>query len=563
MKSNHAPTIVSRAICRVLQFSAESRFAPSIPKAANAHSGVAEIKLNYNTFQPKGRGTDLPLAFLRPPRVVVAGVVSSMLLAACSFAPTDAVPELPTTQTKAEYTEGARAEQTVSAPGVAGDAQTLRTGSDLSAQWWTLFNSPALNQLIQAALDNSPTLQAAEATLKQADETYASVVGSTRYPSVSAGLQAARRRVDEAESSVPGGTTYNTYSASVNVSYTLDVFGVNRNTLASQGAALELQRQQFEAARLTLTANVVTTAINEAALREQVAATESLLQMQEEQLATAERQYTLGALSYSALLAQRTSVAGTRASLPSLRKSLAQTRHLLSVLVGRFPSEQGLPSFELAQLSLPQELPVSLGSDLVRQRPDILAAEAQVKQAAAQVGVATGNLYPQFTLTASSGSLATDTTKLFQEGSAFWSLVGGVTQPIFNGGALRARKRAAQAALEASAAQYRSTVLQAFQNVADTLRALEYDALTLQQQSLVEDNAKQTADLLDQQYKLGAVSYLNFLDAQRTYQQARVNVISARATRFADTAALFKALGGGWWNRAQNTSTASAGPEKN
>jgi NodT family efflux transporter outer membrane factor (OMF) lipoprotein len=262
-----------------------------------------------------------------------------------------------------------------------------------------------------------------------------------------------------------------------------------------------------------------------------------------------EQQFRLGGVSLPDLLAQKAQLAQTRAVLPPLEKELSQTGHQLAVLTGRLPSEAKLPDFDLDGLKLPRELPVSLPSELVRQRPDIRAAEALLHAASAQVGVATANLYPQVTLSGSFGSVATKAGDLFASGMDVWSLGAGVLQPVFHGGELTARRRAAVAAYDAASAQYRETVLQAFQNVADVLRALDADALALKAQAEAEAAARDSRDITGKQFSLGAVSYLTLLDSERQYQQARIALVQVQAVRYADTAALFQALGGGWWNR--------------
>ena len=350
---------------------------------------------------------------------------------------------------------------------------------------------------------------------------------------------------------IPGGTILNLYNASVNVSYSVDVFGANKRGLESLQAGVEYQRFQVEATYLTLTSNVVTTAIREASFRAQLKATQEILDAQTAQLAVIEKQFSVGAIPKASLLSQRNLVAQTRASVPALQKSLDQIRNQLAVLAGKLPGDADLPEFHLETLQLPQELPVSVPSALVRQRPDIRAVESLLHQASAEVGVATANQYPQFSLTGSYGYTSPDSSKLFTNNMSFWSLGGGLVAPIFNAGALSAKRRASEAAYDQAAAQYRSTVLSAFQNVADTLRALELDAQTLKQQADVESLAKDTLELTTKQYKLGGVSSLALLDAKRTYQTARINLVQAQANRYADTAALFQAMGGGWWNRPE------------
>jgi NodT family efflux transporter outer membrane factor (OMF) lipoprotein len=482
---------------------------------------------------------------LRP--VAVACLLAA--LAGCAVGPEFKAPAAPEQPAGSLYVPGQPVTQTVQSPGAAGAVQSLQTGRDIPAQWWSVFRSPALDQLIRRGLQNSPTLAAAQAALRQAQENTNALTGSLQSPAITGQLAASRQRASAASTGIPGGNLSNLYNASVNVSYTVDLFGANRRALEGQQAALEFQQYQLEAAWLALTANLVTTAIREASLRGQLQATRELLQAQQKQLSVIEAQLAAGAISRSPVLAQRNTVAQTSAAIAPLEKSLALTRHQLSVYAGELPSQPGLPEFTLEALELPQELPLTLPSELARQRPDIRASEALLHQASAQVGVATANLYPQINLSGSFGSAATRPGNLFGAGWGFWSLGAGLVEPIFNGGALDARRRAAQAAYEQAAAQYRATVLGAFQNVADSLRALELDASALKSQAEVEALAREALELSTRQYQLGGVSYLVLLDAQRSYQQARINLVAARAARYADTAALFQSLGGGWWNR--------------
>jgi len=313
---------------------------------------------------------------------------------------------------------------------------------------------------------------------------------------------------------------------------------------------VEYQRYLLEGALLTLTANLVTTAVQEAALRAQIQATREIVAAEERQLDLVDQRFQLGGGSRPDVLAQRAQLAQTLATVPPLEKQLALTRHRLALLAGTFPGEAGgLPVFDLDGLSLPRELPVSLPSSLVRQRPDIRAAEELLHAASARIGVATANLYPQITLTGSLGSEASKVQDLFGRGTSVWGLGAGVLQPIFRGGELTAKRRAAIAAYSLAEAQYRGTVLQAFQDVADVLRALELDAQTLKAQADAEVSAKASLDLAREGFQLGATSYLTLLNAERQHQQARIGRVQAQAARFSDTAALFQALGGGWWNR--------------
>jgi NodT family efflux transporter outer membrane factor (OMF) lipoprotein len=470
--------------------------------------------------------------------------------AGCAVGPNFKVPAAPPDQTP--YTPAPMPAQTAAAPAApfGGAAQRFAAGQDIPAQWWSVFQSPALDQLIRAALEHSPSMAAAEATLRQAQQNYLAQSGALAYPAVNGQLGAQRERASAATSGGQRGGVFNLYNASVNVSYTPDVFGATRRTLEGAQAAVDYQRYQFEATYLALSANVVTTAIREASLRAQLKASRDVLDALTRQLGLIDKQFEFGAIPRATVLTQRNQVAQIAATIPPLQKALDQTRHQLSVLAGRLPGEQGLPEFLLEGLTLPTELPVSLPSALVRQRPDVRASEAALHQASAQVGVATAAQYPQITLSGSYGSASGTVGDLFKSDNVLWNLGAGLAAPLFNGGALTARKHAAEAAYDAAAAQYRGTVLAAFQDVADSLRALDADADALQSQAQAEALAAESLKLATSQYQLGAISYLVLLDAQRTYQQSHINLVQAQAARYADTAALFQALGGGWWNRA-------------
>lgn len=477
--------------------------------------------------------------------VATAIVVS---LAGCAVGPDFRAPNAPAT---AGYTATSLPAETAATPGTGGEAQRFVSGGEIPDQWWRLFHSESLDRVIRQALQESPTLAAAAARLRQAQENLRGRRGGVFYPSVDGKLSASREQLSGAAFGQPGTSfSLTLLDASVNVSYALDLFGGGRRELEGLGAQVGYQRFQLEGAHLTLTANIVTTAVKEASLRARIGTTQDLLTLQEKQLSMVDEQFRLGAVALADLLAQRSQLTQLRATLPPLEKELEQTRHQLAVLTGRFPGESGLPVFTLEDLQLPQELPVSLPSALARQRPDIRAAEELLHAASADVGVATANLYPQLTLTGSLGTEATRVDQLFTSGTSIWSLGAGLLQPIFRGGELAAKRRAAIAAFEAAAAQYRETVLQGLQNVADALRALDRDAATLQALAEAEVAARESFELSREQFQLGAVSYLTLLIAERQYQQARLNLVPARAARFADTAALFQALGGGWWNGA-------------
>jgi NodT family efflux transporter outer membrane factor (OMF) lipoprotein len=480
-------------------------------------------------------------------KALAISLAAAATLAGCVLGPNFHSPEAPAAE---RYTPEALPTETAATPGVAGVAQRFVTDQDIPAEWWSLYRSEALDQMIRQAIADSPTLAAAQATLRQAQENLKAQSGALLWPSVDAQASATRQRSSAAALGIPGGgSVFNLYHASVNVSYLLDVFGGSRRQLEALRAQVDFEAFQLQAAHLALTANIITTAVREASLRAQIQATQDILIALQKQLDVVERRFELGAVSRSDILAQRTSLAQIRATLPPLEKQLAQTRHQLSVYLGKLPNEAAFPEFRLDALQLPRELPVSLPSSLVRQRPDIRASEALLHQASAQIGVATANLYPQITLSGNYGSETTQFNKLADSSSMIWSAGASLLQPIFHGGELSAKRRAAVAAYDQAAAQYREIVLGAFQNVADVLRALETDARTLQAQADAENLARDSLELTQRQFQLGAVSYLSLLNAQQQYSETRINLVQAQAARYSDTAALFQALGGGWWNR--------------
>lgn len=487
---------------------------------------------------------------------LVATAIASTAIAGCAVGPDYRRPAAPAT---ASYTAETPAAGTASAPGVGGAAQRFVPGGEIPARWWELFRSEALDRWVREALANSPTLGAAEATLRRAQEIRRARSGDL-LPRVDGTVSASRQKpagasLGEANLQINPFTLYN---ASVDVSYSLDLFGRTRRELEALQAQVDYQGFQVEGAYLTLTSNIVTAALQEASLRGQLQATRDILATQEELLTLVEKQFELGGVARTDVLAQRASLAQTRATAPPLEKRLAQTRHLLAVLAGRFPGDAAdLPEFHLEGFRLPEELPVSLPSVLVRQRPDIRSAEKLLHAASATVGVATANLYPQVTLSAQYGTTALQIGDLFRPGTAVWGIGAGLLQPIFRGGALEASRRAEVAGFDQAAARYRETVLQAFRDVADVLRALYYDAMTLKAQAEAEAAARDSLDIAKKQVRLGATGYLSLLNAQRQYHLARILLVQAQALRYADTAALFQALGGGWWNREKISDGAS------
>jgi NodT family efflux transporter outer membrane factor (OMF) lipoprotein len=432
-----------------------------------------------------------------------------------------------------------------------GEPQRFVKGSDIAADWWTLFHSKPLNELIEQSLANNSDLKAARAALSVARENVLAQRGAY-YPALTGGFSATRSKQSGALSPTPAdnASQYNLFTPELAISYAPDVFGLNQRTVESVKAQEEAARYQMVATFNTLIANVVVTAIQEASVQAQIDATSQLIEIDTNMLQILQYQFSKGYAGGLDLAAQKSQLAQTVATLPPLVKQKAQLHDLMAVLTGQFPSQASEDKFDLASLQLPRDLPMSLPSELVAQRPDVLQAQENLHAASAQIGIAVANRLPNIQLTADAGSMALAFGQLFTPGSGFWDLGAAVAAPIFDGGTLLHRERGARAAYDQAAQQYRGTVLIAFQNVADTLVALEQDAEGLKAAADADDAAKTTLDLTQRQLKDGYASYLSLLNAEQAYQQAHIALIQAQASRYADTAALFQALGGGWWHRA-------------
>jgi len=474
-------------------------------------------------------------------------ILVSSVLSSCAVGPNFRAIAPPATE---QYTQTTMPEQTVASPTQGGDAQFFVYGQSLPTQWWELFQSEKVNQLIQLGLECNPSLNAAQAALTQAKANLWAQIGSTMLPSVNGQLNAQRQRfsnVGIGETSLPS-LIFNVFNTQVNVSYMLDVFGGNRRAIEALAAQVDYQQFLLEGTYLSLTSNIATTAITQAQYQAQVAATKELIQVQSHLLNIIKQQFQLGAASISDVLSQESQLAQTQATLPPLEKSQSQAHHALIALVGKLPSEQCVSEVLLSELTLPTVLPVSLPATMVRQRPDIRAQEALVHAASANIGVATANMLPQFNITADYGWTSAMLSNLFSSSNKVWDMGIGILQPLFQGGALFAKRKAAIAAYQESMAQYQQTVIQAFQNVADALKAIEWDAKALQAQEGALLSAQELLEVTQEQFNLGAVDYLTLLNAQKQYQQALLNRVQAQANRYVDTVALFQALGGGWWN---------------
>jgi NodT family efflux transporter outer membrane factor (OMF) lipoprotein len=496
--------------------------------------------LNIHGFKPRACSS------------VLLGALVGALSSGCAVGPDFKSPAAPTA---GSYGSAPIAGETASAEGTGGNSQRFVADMDIPRQWWTLFQSPKLNDLVAQTLKANPNAAAAKAALRQAHELYVAQRTSF-FPTVQGGFGATRAEnanASLANPTIASTATYSLYTAQLSLSYAPDVFGGTRRMTEAAKAQEEGMRYQLEATYLTLSSNVVVTAIEEASLRDQIAATERLLSLQHQLTEAVRGQRALGTASELDLEAQQSAEAQTAATLPPLQKQLGQARDALAALLGRLPSEEPSETFRLEELTLPSELPVSLPSKLVAQRPDVRQAEENLHAASAEDGVALANMLPQFAISADTGSAALRLGDMFGPYTGFWDLSASLTQTLFDAGALLHKRRAADAALDQAAAQYRAAVILACQNVADTLRALQADADALKASAEADRAARVTFDLARQQRELGTVSLVTVLNAEQSYQQAEVTLVQARANRYADTAGLFQALGGGWWNHSRES----------
>ena len=487
----------------------------------------------------------------------------TLVLAGCAVGPNYHRPNAPAVD---RYTAEPLPAQSVSTDAAGGDAQRFLEGRDVPQRWWTTFGNEELDRRVQQALAHSPTIASAQAALREAEEN-AKAAGGALFPSVDASAGATRQKASATQFGVAaagaGSSPFTVYNAGVSVGYVFDIFGGVHRGIEAQSALADAQRAQLDATYLILATNVVTASLQEASLRAQVRATEEIAGSLRKELDIAQKQQQIGAKSLSDTLAVSSQLAATEATLPPLRKQLSATQNQLATYLGIAPAQLQLQPIELANVTLPKEVPVSLPSKIVEQRPDIRASSAQLHAATANVGVSIANMLPQITLSGSGGSQALHSSELFSAGTGAWSIGLSLLQPIFHGGELLHKKRAAQAAMDAAVADWQQTVLTAFQNVADSLQALDFDAQGLAAQNTAEQSASRQLDLVRSQYQVGAVDYLRLLDAERQYQQSRIALIQARAARLSDTAALYAALGGGWNGAETNVaSTDNAATKK-
>jgi NodT family efflux transporter outer membrane factor (OMF) lipoprotein len=494
---------------------------------------------------------------------LIASLSASVLagLSACAVGPTFKRPPPPAAT---GYGSAPVQGETTAAETAGGSVQHFVAGMDIPSQWWTQFQSPKLDRLVEQALKANPDVGAAQASLRQAHELY-SAQRTSFFPNVQGSFSGARAKnalgtIANPTSQPQSNPYYNLYTAQLTVSYLPDVFGATRRSVEAARAQAEGQRFQLEATYLTLSSNVVVTAVQEASLRGQISATMRLLLLQHQLTEIVQHQRGLGTASDLDVLAQQSAEAQTAQTLPPLQKQLGQSRDALTALLGRLPSDEPEESFRFDELTLPTDLPVTLPSKLIEQRPDVRQAEENLHAASAAAGVALANMLPQFAINGDLGSSAFKLSQLFTPYTGFWDVGASLTQTLFDAGALLHRRRAADAALDEAAAQYRAAVILACQNVADALRALQADADALKASAEADRTAKATFDLAQRQRALGTISLVAVLNAEQSYRTAELALVQAQANRYSDTAGLFQSLGGGWWNRKEEPRYERFGP---
>ena len=482
----------------------------------------------------------------------MVGIPVLLLAFGCAVGPNFRRPEAPPVT---QYSHGTQPSETVS---VDGTAQRFELGKVVTADWWRLFQSASLDAVMAEAIANNPGLDAAEASLEASQNNLRSGYGIF-FPSVDANVGAARERYSSANigEKLPG-TVFNLFTLSTSVSYALDVFGGQRRLVEALHAEVDVARANEQAAFIALTGNIVNTVIARAAYHAEIESTRQLIDLQKEQVRLAEIQAQAGTVPYSTVLTLRSQLASNEATIPQLQQKSAQSAHLLAALTGHVPAQWKAPNVSLTDLTLPGELPVSLPSELVRQRPDILAAEATAHAASANIGVATAALLPSVTLSGGAGAATNSASMLFPANGKAWNSGAGVTAPLFEGGTLWFKRKATVNNYQQAMALYRQTVLAAFEQVADSLRALDHDAQTLMAEHEALTDADQALRLIQANYQAGLATYLDVLVADAQYHQAKITDIQAIAVRYQDTVALFAALGGGWWNAAGGDISAGA-----
>ena len=501
----------------------------------------------------------------RSPGGPLFAILAVAAVAGCATGPDSKAPELPSVT---RYTSPAEvAEPNPDAATNAVPPQKLALGEQVRADWWTLFRSQDLDVLVKQAVAGSHTLESARARLVAQREAVTAARGAL-YPQVSLNAELAREKQSSASFGLPASAfplppNYNLLQVGPTASYTLDLFGDVRHRIEQQAALAELQRDQLAAAYMTLTGNTVFYAVQIAAIRSQVKAVSDIVDIDRQTVDLVQKERQVGEVPDTDVISAESQLAADETLQPGLDQQLSVAQHALAVLLGRAPADWSPPDFDLSGLTLPDRLPVSLPSQLAHRRPDILAAEAQLRGASAQIGIATAQLYPSITLSAGISGSSLNGSNLFDPATLAWSIAAGLTQPVFDGGMRRAQRRAALAAFRESAADYQQTVLEAFRQVADILQALTHDTSLLGAQKRALDMASQSVNLQRISYEKGGSGILQLLDAQRLYQRALLGYVQAEAQRYLDTVQLQVAMGGGWWGAdlgSKDVSTYSPAP---
>jgi NodT family efflux transporter outer membrane factor (OMF) lipoprotein len=487
-------------------------------------------------------------------RRLTGAAIAALSLTGCAVGPDFQPPEAPGVDSYLPG-QGKTATAVDKVPG-----RTIVRGAEIPERWWELFRSAALDKLIQDGIEHNQDLLAAEAAVRVAQASALAQRGAL-FPIVTAGFDGSKTLTPKKTldtNMASGASIYSLYTPQVAVAFVPDVWGGTRRQIESAVAQTEMLAFQREALYLTLASSIALAAIEEARLDGQIAATRRIIDLQTQLLDVLRRQNEQGQIALPDVVSQETAVAQARLLLPPLDRQLAQQRHLIAFLTGRFASEAGVSTFRFAAFRLPRRLPLSLPAELVRQRPDIRAAEANLRSVNAQIGVAIANRLPQILLTANAGTTATSIAQLFTPGTIAGLVAGSVAQTVFDAETLENRQRAAEQATDQALALYRSTVLAAFQNVADVLRALQADARAMEAATAAERSASQNIDLIRQQVEQGQASIPILLVAQQAFLQTSLALVDAKAARLADTVALFQSLGGGWWNRVVDAPTRSS-----
>jgi NodT family efflux transporter outer membrane factor (OMF) lipoprotein len=481
---------------------------------------------------------------------ITAAAVLGMAVAGCTLGPDFEVPK-PLSVTR--YTSPG--ETIVPGPDATKSVptQAIALGERIAANWWTLFRSSDLNRLIKQAIAGNYTLESVRAKLEQARESV-TVAASALYPQIGLSAGESEQRQSAATFGLtpevaPLPPSFNLFQVGPTASYTPDLFGQTHRRIEQQVALAEYQSDQLDAAYLTLTGNTASRALQVAAVHSQLKAVDDILAIDRQNVELVRKQRQTGTVPDSDVIVAESQLASDETLKPGLEQQLSVAKHALAVLIGRAPGNWSPPDFDLAAFTLPHRLPVSIPSQLVHQRPDIQAAEAQLHAASAQIGIATAQLYPSITLSAGVTASSLNGSNLFSPSGLIWSVAAGLTQPIFDGGMREAERRAALAAFKESAADYQQTVLQAFGQVADILQALKHDTDLLVAQSRALSMASEAVRLQRINYGSGGSGIIGLLDAQRQYQQAQLGYVRAEAQRYQDTVQLLVAMGGGWWDQ--------------